>query len=316
MPCWPSAASAEPRITLRPGFALASVAQHGGDVRAKSATGAEATGAALVGADGLWSSTRRAIHPEHVPQFVGATATRTVIPVASAGRLASPVVGLWLGPGVNVAHYPVRGGSEIAVVVIATEAWQGKEWDVEADGAALLARLAGFHASLADPLAMAPAWRKWALYRLPTLPHWSAGRVTLIGDAAHPMLPHLAQGGVLALEDAVVLADCAGRPSRQRDPGVRSLRGKAPPPRRARAGHEPAQRPHLSPEPPAVVGPRRGAARPAGRLADGRLRLALRLAGGGGRLTRAAAHCFRSAGGHRRQSQAAATQTKKGGSSS
>ena len=176
-------------------------------MRAKSAAGAEATGAALVGADGLWSSTRRAILPEHVPQFVGATATRTVIPVASAGRLASPVVGLWLSPGVNVVHYPVRGGSEIAVVVIATETWQGKEWDVEADRAALLARLAGFHASLADPLAMAPAWRKWALYRLPPLPHWSAGRVTLIGDAAHPMLPHLAQGGVLALEDAVVLAD-------------------------------------------------------------------------------------------------------------
>jgi salicylate hydroxylase len=202
-----SAAAAEPRVTLHPGFALASVAQHGGDVRAKSAAGTEATGAALVGADGLWSSTRRAIHPEHVPQFVGTTATRAVIPVASAGRLASPVVGLWLGPGVNVAHYPVRGGSEIAVVVIATEAWQGKEWDVEADGAALLARLVGFHASLADPLAMAPAWRKWALYRLPALPYWSAGRVTLIGDAAHPMLPHLAQGGVLALEDAVVLAD-------------------------------------------------------------------------------------------------------------
>ena len=101
----------------------------------------------------------------------------------------------------------MRGGTEIAVVVIAAEAWQGTDWDVEADRAALLARLAGFHASLADPLAMAPEWRKWALYRLAPLPRWSAGRVTLIGDAAHPMLPHLAQGGVLALEDAVVLAD-------------------------------------------------------------------------------------------------------------
>jgi salicylate hydroxylase len=57
-------------------------------------------------------------------------------------------------------------------------------------------------------LAAARWWRKWALYRLAPLPTWSAGRVTLMGDAAHPMLPHLAQGGVLALEDATVLADC------------------------------------------------------------------------------------------------------------
>jgi 3-hydroxybenzoate 6-monooxygenase len=202
------AASAEPRITLRSGFALASLTQKGEGVEATSAAGDVAVGGTLVGADGLWSSVRRAVCPEHVPQFVGATAARTVIPVATAGRLALPAVGLWLSPGANVAHYPVRGGSEIAVVVIAAEAWQGTDWDTEADRAVLIARLRGFHASLADPLAMAPAWRKWALYRLQPLPRWSVGRITLIGDAAHPMLPHLAQGGALALEDALVLADC------------------------------------------------------------------------------------------------------------
>jgi salicylate hydroxylase len=201
------AASAEPRITLRTGFALTSLTQHGNDVQVRSATGETATGRALAGADGLWSNVRRAVSPEHVPQFVGATAARTVLPVAAAGRLALPAVGLWLSQGVNVVHYPVRGGSEIAVVVIAAEAWRGMEWDAEEDRRSLIARLAGFHASLVDPLAMAPGWRKWALYRLAPLPRWSSGRVTLIGDAAHPMLPHLAQGGVLALEDAVVLAD-------------------------------------------------------------------------------------------------------------
>ena len=115
-----------------------------------------------------------------------------------------PAVGLWLSPGVNVVHYPVRGGSEIAVVVIAAETWQGEGWDTKADKEALIVQLRGFHAGLAEPLAMAPEWRKWALYRLAPLPRWSAGRVMLIGDAAHPMLPHLAQGGALALEDAVV----------------------------------------------------------------------------------------------------------------
>ncbi len=105
-------------------------------------------------------------------------------------------------------HYPVRGGSEIAVVVIAREAWQGREWDAEADAATLLAQLASFHPSLTSVLRGVSSWRKWALYTLPPLPTWTSGRVALLGDAAHPMLPYLAQGGALAMEDALVLADC------------------------------------------------------------------------------------------------------------
>jgi salicylate hydroxylase len=201
-----AAAAAEPSITLRPGFAVTSVAQAEGHVEATSTAGEAITGAALVGADGLWSSVRQAVCPSIVPQFVGATATRTVIPAAQAGGLAAPVVGLWLTPGVHVVHYPVRAGAEIAVVVIAAEDWQGQDWEAEADKAHLLAQLGEFHASLIEVLAGVPQWRKWALYRLPALPWWSAGRVTLMGDAAHPMLPYLAQGGVLALEDALVLS--------------------------------------------------------------------------------------------------------------
>jgi salicylate hydroxylase len=203
-----AAAVAEPRITLRPGFSLASLAQSEEDVRATSAAGETIAGRALVGADGLWSSVRRAVCPTMLPQFVGATATRAVIPAAQAGRLAAPVVGLWLTSGAHVVHYPVCGGAEIAVVVIAREDWQGRDWEAEADKAALLARLGDFHGGLTEVLDRVPQWRKWALYRLPPLPRWSAGRITLMGDAAHPMLPYLAQGGVLALEDALVLGEC------------------------------------------------------------------------------------------------------------
>src|SRR5262249_45813246 len=87
------------------------------------------------------------------------------------------------------------------------ERWQGTDWSAHADAATLHARLHGFHPSLADVLRGVRDWRKWSLYRLSPLPAWTSGRTTLLGDAAHPMLPYLAQGGAMALEDAVVLAD-------------------------------------------------------------------------------------------------------------
>jgi salicylate hydroxylase len=212
------AARAEPRIVVRTGFEVARVNETATGVTVDSITdgtdgGAAVTGAALIGADGLWSTVRRSVAaaPSTGPAFAGATATRTVIPASKAGRLAVPHVGLWLGPAAHVVHYPVRGGSEIAVVTIAREAWQGREWDADADGAAVAARLARSHAAIADTLgriARQVAWHKWALHRLPPLAAWVRGRVALLGDAAHPVLPYLAQGGALALEDAVVLARC------------------------------------------------------------------------------------------------------------
>jgi salicylate hydroxylase len=208
-----AAAGAEPRIALRPGVALNAFAESGDGIEAHGIGGETVAGAALVGADGLWSRVRRNVCPGLAPSFAGATATRAVMPVAAAGTLPASVVGLWLTPGVHVVHYPVRGGAEIAVVVIAAEDWRGEDWDAEADRAILLGQLGAFHASLAGALARVASWRKWALHSLPPLPTWSAGRVTLMGDAAHPMLPYLAQGGVLALEDAAVLASClAARP--------------------------------------------------------------------------------------------------------
>jgi salicylate hydroxylase len=198
-------------ITLRSGFEVQGFSAGDTAVAALSATGDPVAGAALIGADGLWSAVRSAMAASHampVPVFAGATATRTVIPAGDAARLAIPAVGLWLGPAAHVVHYPVREGREVAIVVIAHEPWQGREWDAEADAAALLARLSRFHQSLTSVLGAAPSWRKWALYTLSELSHWTHGRTALLGDAAHPMLPFLAQGGAMALEDAVVLARC------------------------------------------------------------------------------------------------------------
>jgi salicylate hydroxylase len=209
-----AAAAAVPLIEVRGGFEVASVAQSTDAVTVEDGAGHTCSGPLLVGADGLWSVVRGAVAGEDAPQPVGITATRSVIPAERAGELPGGSVGLWLGPRAHVVHYPVRTGAEIAVTVIAREDWQGRTWDAEADADALRARLAPFHGALRQALVpegeSAPSWRKWALHVLPALPAWARGRMLLIGDAAHPVLPFLAQGGALALEDAVTLAHCIG----------------------------------------------------------------------------------------------------------
>jgi salicylate hydroxylase len=208
------AAGDNPRIEVRTGFEVAGVSQTEAEVTVTDKAGRRLAAPVLVGADGLWSAVRQALVPRCSPQPAGATATRTVIPADRAGPLAAPIVGLWLSREAHVVHYPVRQGMEIALVVIAREqdAAPRRGWDAQTDTARLHARLAPFHASLANVLmpgsGQAWPWREWTLYTLPALPAWARGRVVLLGDAAHPMLPYLAQGGVLALEDAVVLADC------------------------------------------------------------------------------------------------------------
>jgi 3-hydroxybenzoate 6-monooxygenase len=205
-----AAAEAEPMITLRSGYALANLRQEAGSVCLEDHNGERLTGEALLGADGLWSRVRVSICPALRPQFAGATAARTLLSAQDAGTLAAADVGLWLGAGANVVHYPVRAGREIAIVIIAREAWPASEADSHVDADSAVVPLAAFHPSLTEVLQRARDYRKWALYRLPALSAWSWGRIGLIGDAAHPMLPHLAQGGALALEDGLVLGSLLG----------------------------------------------------------------------------------------------------------
>jgi salicylate hydroxylase len=209
-----AAVRSEPPIDIRNGCEVAAATQTAELVIVTDKAGRRLFAPMLVGADGLWSAVRQALAPGCAPRPAGATATRTVIPAAQAGPLATPVVGLWLSPEAHVVHYPVRGGTEIALVIIAREAATrpGRGWDAEVDAARVQRRLAPFHESLVRVLmpgaGRAWPWREWTLHTLPPLPAWASGRIALLGDAAHPMLPYLAQGGALALEDAVVLAQC------------------------------------------------------------------------------------------------------------
>ncbi|HEU0059157.1 MAG TPA: FAD-dependent monooxygenase [Hyphomicrobiaceae bacterium] len=198
-------------VELRADYALKALRQEPSGVLLEDRAGQRLVGAALVGADGLWSTVRQTICPAARPQLAGATAARALLAAGVAGALAEPHVGLWLGAGANVVHYPVRAGREVAVVIIVREPWSASAAESRVAAKAALAPLGAFHHSLTDVLGRAADYRKWALYRLARLPTWSCGRIGLIGDAAHPMLPHLAQGGALALEDGLLLGSMLGQ---------------------------------------------------------------------------------------------------------
>lgn len=196
-----------PAIALITGFDVAAWEETDGGVRVRSASGPSANGAALVGADGIWSTVRRALFPEHPLGYAGKRAARAMIPAQlAAARFKAPSTGVWLGRDAHVVHYPVRGHREIAVVAIVDEKVAREGWGGPIEASDVLARLDGFAPELLEFLDLAVEWRVWSLYDPPPLPAWSRGRVAVIGDAAHPILPFLAQGGAMAIEDADTLA--------------------------------------------------------------------------------------------------------------
>jgi len=201
-------AEADRLIEITRGFKIAGIGDDDAGVSVQDREGNSVRGIALVGADGVGSSVRQHLLGPIDLGFSGKTATRTVLPASAiAVELAAGDVGVWLSPGAHVVHYPVRGGAEVAVVAIIDEAFTEPGWHAPADPALLLDRLAGFAPELRQALAAATGWHKWALVDARPFALWSKGRIALLGDAAHPVLPFLAQGGVLALEDAIVLAD-------------------------------------------------------------------------------------------------------------
>jgi salicylate hydroxylase len=166
-------------------------------------------GLALIAADGLWSAVRDHVAPGVKPIRGDKLAFRAVIPAAAAPASldATTLTGLWLAPGAHVVHYPVRGGAEIAIVVIVGGTATTRGWTNAATSAEVNTHSAKLAAPLRNLIGAADVWGGWGLHDLPRLTTWSRDRVVLLGDAAHPMLPFLAQGAVMALEDAVILAD-------------------------------------------------------------------------------------------------------------
>jgi salicylate hydroxylase len=166
---------------------------------------------ALMGADGLWSTVRQQLLGDGLPRRTGQLAWRALVRQDSlAESQRSQSVTAWLGPDMHVVHYPVRGGDWLNVVVIVhgEVAQDAEAWDHSADRQGLVAALAGSCAALRDRIGAIDHWGLWALHdRAPMegAHQHALGRVALLGDAAHPMRPYLAQGAGMAIEDAAEL---------------------------------------------------------------------------------------------------------------
>jgi salicylate hydroxylase len=218
-----AAVADEPEIEVRLGVAVAGFAADQEHVAVGAKHGLirlRFDGAALIGADGLWSEVRQrlAFSGDMPPKAAGRTAWRALVPAAQLpDEFAAPEVNLWLGKRAHLVHYPVRAGDCINVVAIAEDSGQSgyspEFWSAQRDGAILQRAFARWHGKAHALLSTGAEWRTWQLFDRAPLRSWSAGRVTLAGDAAHPMLPFLAQGAAQAIEDAAALELALGASS-------------------------------------------------------------------------------------------------------
>jgi salicylate hydroxylase len=206
------AARAEPLVALSLGFDVAEIATDGQMVAVTSTDGRAWTGKALIAADGVWSTLRSLHFDPRAPRFFGKSAARTVLAAGAVpDTLRNMETNVWLFPGAHVVHYPVANGRELALVAIVNDTHNDKAWSAPIPDNWVQQRVPPCTQPLHDLLENAQTWKRWALHTLPVPRTWSRGPVALLGDAAHPVLPFLAQGGVLALEDAAVLADALHR---------------------------------------------------------------------------------------------------------
>ncbi len=168
------------------------------------------SGDALIGADGVRSAVRARLVAgvDDAPLETGRTAWRTTVEATTLDPLfRAPETGLWLGRDAHLVHYPLRGGGQVNVVAIIREATAANDgWSAPGDAATIGERFASWHRSARRLVDAAPQWTKWPLSDRRPLPAWNAGPVALLGDAAHPILPFLAQGAAQAIEDADALA--------------------------------------------------------------------------------------------------------------
>lgn len=201
-------------VTVKLGIRVDDFAGHSNGITVQAYRGRQIVderGAALIGADGIWSNVGERLKILRKPTFAHRTAWRALVPADSVPlHFRSDMVNLWLGLDAHLVLYPVKGGRLINIVGIVNDEWNETGWQAAGDRAEILRRFGRFSWSenVRALIAIPDKWLKWALFDRAAPFAGAEGPVTLIGDAAHPMLPFLAQGAGMAIEDAAVLADC------------------------------------------------------------------------------------------------------------
>ena len=197
-----------PESCLRFGARVTSVRNEQQQAVLTLADGSESAFDIIVGADGIKSAVRESLFGAESPRFTGNVCWRgTVSADALPAGLFSPDIHVWIGPGGHIVNYYLRGGKLVNFVAIhqATD-WDAESWSFDADKGELGRTFEGWNKTLSTLFEHADRCSKWALFDRDPLPRWSVGAITLLGDAAHPMLPYLAQGAAMAMEDGFVLS--------------------------------------------------------------------------------------------------------------
>jgi salicylate hydroxylase len=198
-----------PSISLEPDTTVTGVSDHGGHATVHTQDGRALEAAAVIGADGLGSRVRAGLLDEGRPRLNGYVAHRTIVPMESLdAEVSRDDVVLWAGPGFHIVHYPLRHGTLFNIVAVFRTSTYAERGETEMYRAELLETYRDAHPGMRQLLEMMDLDRRWAISDRDPVRHWSKGRVTLLGDAAHPTLQSYAQGACMAVEDAVCVAQC------------------------------------------------------------------------------------------------------------
>ena len=197
----------EPLVTTLTSQSVTGFEDTGDGVRVSTEGGETYEGAALIGADGLWSKVRAEIVGDGAPRVSGHIAYRAVLKTEEVpDHIRQDNVVLWAGPKTHLVHYPLHRGEIYNLVAVFHSDRYEEGWDSYGDPDELRRRFAGEHEDVLTMLDKIESWRMWVLCDREPVKNWSKGRATLLGDAAHPMLQYLAQGACMAIEDGVCLA--------------------------------------------------------------------------------------------------------------
>lgn len=178
------------------------------------------TGDVLIGADGVWSQTRRFVNSAR-PNYSGRIAWRATMPLSQVPKeINRHTVTLWLAKGAHLVTYPIANGTSFNAVGIIQDDWQAEGWTQKGDMTELALAFSAWHGPVQHLLQSTDAWQKWALCTIDPTMNWIKGRMALLGDAAHAMVPFMAQGACMSIEDAWVLASQLSKADRDSVPAA------------------------------------------------------------------------------------------------